>query len=133
MPLTPNTNATGTRRRAFCSGAATLLLAQGGLLRAAGLAAQVQAGPPGTPTRPDVAAIDHDRILAAAQRYLTQQPTPLTSLPCPRSPGTVHDYYSEAEPDTDPDAVPSAKAAPPPFTAHRDALFSLGLDRKSVV
>jgi hypothetical protein len=131
MPLTPNTNATGTSRRAFCSGAATLLLAQGGLLRAAGLAAQVQAGPPGTPTRPDVAAIDHDRILAAAQRYLTQQPTPLTSLPCPRSPGTVHDYYSEAQPD-DTNAGPSAGAKskaelPPPFTAHRDALFALGL------
>jgi len=100
-------------RRAFCCGASALLLARGGLLRAASLAAQV---PPATATRPDVAAIDHDRILAAAQRYFTQPPTPITSLPCTRSPGSAHDYYSEAE-----------RSLSPPFTAHRDALFALGL------
>jgi len=118
---------------ASCCGTATLL-GRVGLLRAAGQAAvraaQVLAEPPATPTRPDVAAIGHDRILAAAERYLTQAPTPLTSLQCPRSPGTVHDYYSEALPDTNSDAALSAKDAartPPPFTAHRDALFSLGL------
>ena len=125
MPSTPDTSASGTSRRAFCSGAATLLLAQGRLSRAAGFAAQMPPGPPGTATRPDVAAIDHDRVLAAAEHYLTQQPTPLTSLPCPRSLGTPHDYYSEAQPATDTDA--KANAAPPPFTAHRDALFTLGL------
>src|ERR1017187_6202786 len=136
MSVLPKSNATPTTRRSFCSAAASCcgtaaLLGRAGLLRAAGQAAgraaQVPAEPPATPSRPDVAAIDHDRILAAAERCLTQAPTPLTSLQCPRSPGTVHDYYSEAEPDTNPDAVPSAKAAPPPFTAHRDALFSLGL------
>ncbi|MGA1980976.1 MAG: alginate lyase family protein [Acidobacteriaceae bacterium] len=115
---------------ASCCGTAALL-GRVGLLHAAGQpvgrAAQLPAEPPPSPTRPDVAAIDHDRILAAAERYLAQAPTPLTSLQCPRSPGTVHDYYSEAEPDTDLDAVPSAKTAPPAFTAHRDALFSLGL------
>lgn len=84
------------------------------------------AEPPATPSRPDVAAIDRDRILAAAERYLTQEPTRLTSLQCPRSPGTVHDYYSEALPDSTSD-TPSATKAPPPFTAHRDALFTLGL------
>jgi len=126
MPLTLNTRARKPSRRAFCSGAATVLLAPGELLRATALAAQPQAGPPGTPTRPEVAAIDHDRILAAAERYLALQPTPLTSLPNPRSPGTAHDYYSEAqtpEPTTD----AKTKIAPPPFTAHRDALFTLGL------
>jgi hypothetical protein len=96
------------------------------------LAAQVQAAPPVTPTRPDVAAIDHDRILAAAARYLTHTPTPITALQCPRSPGTIHDYYSEAEPELDRDAAapgaPTPKSnAAPPFTAHRDALFALGL------
>lgn len=136
MSVLPKSTAAPTTRRSFCSAAASCcgtaaLLGRAGLLRAAGQAAgraaQVPAEPPATPSRPDVAAIDHDRILAAAERCLTQAPTPLTSLQCPRSPGTVHDYYSEAEPDTNPDAVPSAKAAPPPFTAHRDALFSLGL------
>ena len=74
---------------------------QSGLLRAAGQARGEQSNLPPSrqpPSRPDVAAIDHDRILAAAERYLTQPPTPLTSLQCPRSPGTVHDYYSEAGP-----------------------------------
>jgi hypothetical protein len=105
------------------------------MLRAAGvgLAGQAQAGPAATPTRPDVAAIDHDRILEAAQRYLTERPTPLTSLPCPRSPGTPHDYYSESEAkpaaqDAPPaGAAPKADAAVTPFMAHRDALFALGL------
>jgi Alginate lyase len=138
----------GTSRRRFCSGAAcysgaALVLSRGRLMRAAadgfGVAAQaqVQAGSGGTATRPDVAAIDHDRILAAAGRYLTLNPAPLTSLPCPRSPGTVHDYYSEAEASA---AVETAGAKPaagdstakvsagaPAFTAHRDAVFELGL------
>jgi hypothetical protein len=83
---------------------------------------------PANALRPDVAAVDRDRILAAATHALTQQPTPLTSLPCPRSPGTPHDYYSEAEPD--PAAAqprPRAQSPAAPFTAHRDALFALGL------
>lgn len=135
MPLTPKTTVTPTSRRTFCSAAASFcgaaaLLGRVGLLRAAGQRAgqtmQMSPEPPATPSRPDVAAIDHDRILAAAGRYLTQAPTPLTSVQCPRSPGTVHDYYSEALPDSDSDAT-SAKTAPPPFTAHRDALFTLGL------
>ena len=159
MTLPSKTDATppaSPSRRIFCCTASALLLARGGLLRAAVLAAQVQPGPPATATRPDVAAIDHDRILAAATRYLTQPPTPLTSLQCARSPGSPHDYYSEAEPaalaEGESNAGPSApagsgsragpsstalagpstkpgapSATPPPFTAHRDALFALGL------
>jgi hypothetical protein len=107
-------------------------------LRAASRAVQVQPSPPATPTRPDVAAIDHDRILAAATRYLTQPSTPITSLRCPRSPGSAHDYYSEAGPSALAEgelsagsgsaAKPGAASASPPFfTAHRDALFTLGL------
>jgi hypothetical protein len=90
-------------RRHFCSclacHTATLLLARH-------LSAQPSTG---TPTRPNVAEIDHDRILSAADRALTQPPAPLTTLPAPNSPGTPHDYYSE----------------PNTFTAHRDALLSL--------
>jgi hypothetical protein len=58
---------------------------------AARLAAQILANPGSTPTKPDVASIDHDRILAAAGRYLNLAPTPLTSLRCDRNPGTPHD------------------------------------------
>ena len=117
MTLPPKTDATppaSPSRRIFCCTASALLLARGGLLRAAVLAAQVQPGPPATATRPDVAAIDRDRILAAATRYLTQPPTPLTSLQCARSPGSPHDYYSEAGPaalaEGESNAGPSAPA-----------------------
>ena len=73
-------------------------------------------------TRPDVAAIDHDRILTAATRYLDLKPTALVSLPCPRNPGTPHDYYSEAA-RGDAETEPEREL----FLAHRDALFQLGL------
>jgi hypothetical protein len=125
--------ASRSSRRDFCSAAAygwaALLLAKGGPLGTSGLAGQMLLSPPATPTRPDVAAIDHDRILSAAKRHLAEAPTPLTSLPCPRSPGTEHDYYSEAEPEPGGEDLPPAKTAPlpPAFTAHRDALFALGL------
>jgi len=113
----------GTSRRAFCSGAASLLLTPGAMRLAAQSAS---AGPVATPIRPDVAVIDHDRILAAAGKYLTEQPTPLTSLPCPRSPGTAHDYYSEMAAESEKGQTAKISAGPL-FTAHRDALFAMGL------
>jgi hypothetical protein len=146
MTSLPKSDATpaSPSRRDFCTGASALFLLRGSRLRAAGLAAQLQPSPPATATRPDVAVIDRDRILAATARYLTQSPTPITSLPCPRSPGLAHDYYSEAELSSLAEGVlpmppalsapagsstgPGASSAPPPpFTAHRDALFNLGL------
>jgi hypothetical protein len=113
-----------TTRRTFCSQTVTLLLAPRLLLS--------QTKPT---SRPDVAAIDHDRILEAAARYLTQAPTPLTTLPCPRSPGTPHDYYSEAEdywPDPSNPPGPfvihrSDPSNPDAFTAHRDALLNFSI------
>jgi Alginate lyase len=123
MPSTPHTITT-TSRREFCASAtAALALAHSHLL------AQPHAASTSTPTRPDVAAIDHERILAMAARYLAMQPTPLTSLPSHRSPGTPHDFYSESEspPSSDAPSTQAAKSATPPFTAHRDALFTLGL------
>ncbi|MGH9595614.1 MAG: alginate lyase family protein, partial [Edaphobacter sp.] len=108
-----------TTRRIFCSQAATLLLSPRLLLS--------QTAPT---TRPDVATIDHDRIVKAATHYLTQSPAPLTTLPCPRSPGTPHDFYSEAEdfwPDPANPAGPFIQRSDSPnpgaFTAHRDALL----------
>jgi len=112
-----------TTRRTFCSHAATLLLAPRLLLSQA-------LHPPGSTARPDVAAIDHDRILGPAERYLTEAPATLTALPCEHSPGTVHDFYSEPD-DFWPDpAKPSGAYAqrsgspnPAAFVAHRDALL----------
>jgi hypothetical protein len=100
------------------------------LLARSGLAAQIPPASAANAIRPDVAAIDHDRILAAAQHYLTLAPTPITSLRCDRSPGTPHDYYSEPEPSPDADIAdtPTSKTkAAAPFSDHRDAVFTLGL------
>jgi Alginate lyase len=107
-------------RRIFCSQAATFLLTPRLLLS--------QAKPT---SHPDVAAIDHDRILQGAAHHLTESPTPLTTLPCTRSPGTPHDYYSEADdywPDPANPKGPFIQRADTPnpdaFTAHRDALLN---------
>jgi len=105
-------------RRSFCALSAGAVLSSCELLRATAQPV-TQAG--GTATRPDVAAIDHDRILAAAQRYLALAPSPITSMLCPRSPAAAA-YYSEPEPAAD--ANPGSLA---PFLAHRDALFALGM------
>jgi Alginate lyase len=114
-------------RRAFCSLAATLLLSRQ-------LPAQSAPSSSQSTTRPNVAAIDHDRIIAAATRYLTQPVIPLTTLPAKHSPGTSHDFYSEAEdywPDPTSPTNPYLQRSGPPnpeaFVAHRDALLNLSL------
>ena len=116
-----------TTRRAFCSQAATLLLSPR-------LLAQSISPSPRSTARPDVAAIDHDRILTSAERYLTQPIAPLTAFPSPRSPGSAHDFFSEAEEYWPDPAAPDGSyiqksSAPNPdaFTAHREALLSLSL------
>ncbi|HEY6413701.1 MAG TPA: alginate lyase family protein [Edaphobacter sp.] len=116
-----------TTRRAFCSLAATLLLSRQ-------LPAQSAPSTSASTTRPNVAAIDHDRIMAAAKLYLTQPITPLTTLSAKRSPGTPHDFYSEAEdywPDPTSTTSPYNQRSGPPnpeaFVAHRDALLNLSL------
>ena len=116
-----------TTRRVFCSLTAIMILSR----RLPSQSAQPNSK---STTRPDVAAIDHDRIITAATRYLTQPATPLTTLPAKRSPGTPHDFYSEAEdywPDaTSPDAPYTQRSGPPnpeAFTTHRDALLNLSL------
>ena len=103
-----------TRRR-FCTSATALAVGS----RLAPLFAQPASR--FNALRPDVASIDHDRILAAADRALNEPPTPITKLPAPNSPGNPHEFYSEAAPEN----VDSS--GPAPFTAHRDALLSVGL------
>jgi Alginate lyase len=116
-----------TTRRTFCSLAATLLLSRQ-------LPAQSAPSSSQSTTRPNVAAIDHDRIIAAATGYLTQPAIPLTTLPAKHSPGTPHDFYSEAEDywsdpasPTNPYLQRSGPPNPEAFVAHRDALLNLSL------
>lgn len=86
-----------TNRRTFCTQTTALLLAPRALFAE-------------STSHPNVAAIDHDRILKAANSYLTEQLVPLTALRAPDSPGTPRDYYSGAA-----------------FTAHRDALLHFAI------
>ena len=82
----------------------------------------------------DIAAIDRARILKAADRYLTEAPVTITAFAAPRSPGSRHDYYSEADywwPDPDNPKGPYVRkdgySNPDKFTAHRDAVIRLGV------
>jgi hypothetical protein len=83
---------------------------------------------------PDVAKIDRHRILAAADRYLHEQPITITSYSSPRSAGGAHDYFSEGDyfwPDpknpTGPYIEHDGMSNPDNFTAHRHALIQLSL------
>lgn len=111
-------------RRGFCAGGGAALV---GVLGWRGVWGQTVASVAAGDTHPDVAVIDRARILGQAERYLTVTPATVTSLPCSRSPGGAHDYYSEAVAEGDADVGPVATPAAPPFTTQRDALFRMGL------
>ncbi len=104
-------------RRAFCKVSAVAFLNGSARLHAQGTSLYGS-------TRPNVAVIDHDRILTAANIALTISPSPLTTLPATNSPGGPHDFYSEA---IGPELRPEPKPQPgsPVFTAHGDAVFSV--------
>jgi hypothetical protein len=44
-----------------------------------------------------VAATDRNRILAAAERYVSRVPVTITAFPAKRSAGGLHDFYSQAD------------------------------------
>ncbi len=98
-------------RRDFCSTAAALATSR--LL------------PAQQPTsRPDVAAIDHDRILAAADHYLSQPPAPLTAAPAPHAPGAPNEFFSPME-DLPPGSAPLTPSES--FSGHQEALLQFTL------
>ena len=72
-------------RREFCREAGLGIL--GAAIGGSGFAA----------TALDVAAIDRDRILAAAERYRKESPVTITAVTNSRSGGGRHDYFSEAD------------------------------------
>ena len=86
--------------------------------------------------RPDVAAIDHDRILAMADAAMGQPVPPITSISAERSPGRPNDYYSEPEDYFPAEGVGATSPAlwvrrantvnPDAFGGHRDLVYSLG-------
>lgn len=82
----------------------------------------------------DVAEIDHDRIIAAADIYLLEEAVTVTAFRCERSSGGVHDFYSEGDywwPDPEHPEGPyirkDGKTNPDNFTAHRKAMRNMSI------
>ncbi len=81
-----------------------------------------------------VASTDHDRILAAANRYLSEKPITVTAFHSERSPGGPHDFYSEGDywwPDPKNPGGPyirrDGESNPANFNGHREAMVRLSL------
>jgi hypothetical protein len=117
-------------RRSFCTAAAGTIFA--GLLGPSCL----DAWQSGAQTAPviDVAAIDRDRILRAADHYLRESPITITASHSPRSAGGAHDYFSEGDywwPDPKNPGGPYVRrdglSNPDNFTDHRLALIRLSV------
>ncbi len=123
----------GMNRRTFCLSAAAATLAAS---RTKTFAAQTASPPVTGPliTLREIEAIDHDRILRAANAYLTAPPITITATPAARSKGGIHDYYSEADyfwPDPKNPEGPYINrdgfSNPQNFNDHRLALIRLSL------
>ena len=114
-------------RRSFCkSAAATVALSQVRLGKAEDAAPLITAA--------EVARIDRERILKAANAYLTQPAITITSASSPRSAGGKHDYFSQGDywwPDPKNPSGPYIRrdgySNPDNFTKHREALIRLSL------
>jgi hypothetical protein len=82
----------------------------------------------------DVAAVDRERILRAANAYLNEKPVTVTAAHSPRSAGGLHDFYSEGDywwPDPKNPGGPyirrDGETNPQNFTAHREAMVRLSV------
>jgi hypothetical protein len=82
----------------------------------------------------DLEASERPRVLAAAKKYLAEQPVTITATRSPRSAGGVHDYFSEGDywwPDPANPGGPyiqkDGMTNPDNFVAHRHALIRLSL------
>jgi len=88
----------------------------------------------------DVAAIDHDRILKAADSYLQEKPITITAFSCERSAGGIHDFYSEGDywwPDPDNPDGPYIRqdgiSNPGNFVKHRQLMRRLSIQVSALV
>ncbi len=102
-----------TTRRTFCFQSFGLLLQPYTIVQTPG----TNSGASST-SRPDVAALDRDRILWDANRFLAERPQTITSIRAPDD-GDPHLYY--AQEDTD-EVGHTDTGTRPDFAAHRDLL-----------
>ncbi len=82
-----------------------------------------------------VARVDHGRVLRAAAIYLKREPMTITAFPSPKSPGGLHDFFSEADyfwPDPkNPDGPyinRDGQSNPANFTDHRKVMIRLSVE-----
>src|SRR5512141_1656221 len=82
----------------------------------------------------DLAAIERPRVLAAATKYLAEQPVTVTAASSPRSAGGKHDFFSEGDywwPDPQNPDGPyiqrDGESNPANFVEHRRAMVRLSL------
>lgn len=82
----------------------------------------------------DIAAIERERVVRAAERFLREAPITITTYRADRSAGGVHDYFSEGDywwPDpANPDGPyirRDGMTNPENFVSHRHALIRLGV------
>jgi hypothetical protein len=89
---------------------------------------------------PDVAALDRQRILAAAEQDLREAPLTITASHSPRSSGGPHDFYSEGDywwPDPEHPGGPYVQrdgmSNPDNFNDHRRALMRFSVQVPALV
>ncbi|ADW70820.1 alginate lyase family protein [Granulicella tundricola] len=82
-----------------------------------------------------VAKTDRQRILTAANLYLAQKPATITDFPTKRSPGGLHDFYSQADyfwPNPKDPNGPyinrDGQSNPENFADHRKAMIRLSVE-----
>jgi hypothetical protein len=82
----------------------------------------------------NVASFDRQRVLKAANQYLSEQPITITASHSPRSAGGLHDFFSEGDywwPDPQNPAGPyiqrDGMSNPDNFVEHRRALMRLSV------
>jgi Alginate lyase len=113
-------------RRCFCSGI-TAVFAQAATHRMFAASTRVSG-------YTLVASVDRQRILRAAAHYLLLSQETITNFPSDRSPGGLHDFFSEADyfwpnpanPD-EPYIELDGKSNPANFQGHRRALIALSV------
>jgi Alginate lyase len=112
-------------RRSFCVGAASIL---GHMALAAPRLSTASGG------YALVSVADHDRILRAAAQYVKEKPQTITAFPSDRSPGGLHDFFSQADyfwPNpTDPNGPyinRDGESNPANFVGHRKAMIALSV------
>lgn len=119
-------------RRDFCLSSAAIAVS----MHARGLATLAPSASANAPiiTPAEIEHIDHDRILRAANEYLSQAPITITATSSPRSKGGKHDYFSEGDywwPDPKNPNGPYVRrdgfSDPQNFNDHREALIRLSL------